>query len=136
MKRRFFLTLMLLPSLAQAHSFKLGNIAIGHAWALPTLSAETQVMMPLLNLGTTTDSLISASSTVATAVELRSAHKATFEFALDPNKPFPMRAAANHLQLLGLTKPLSKGDMFPLTLKFKNSGEIKITIIVADRPGE
>jgi periplasmic copper chaperone A len=136
MKRRFFLALMLLPGLAQAHSFKLNNIAIGHAWALPTHSAEAQVMMPLLNLGMTTDSLISASSTVAIAVELRSADKSTFEFVLDPNKPFPMRAAANHLQLLGLTKPLSKGDMFPLTLTFKNAGEIKITILVADRPGE
>ena len=31
MKRRTLLLALLVPSLAQAHSFRLGNIAIGHA---------------------------------------------------------------------------------------------------------
>jgi copper(I)-binding protein len=136
MKRRVFLALMLLPTLAHAHSTKFGNIGIGHSWALPTVTQEAQVMMPLVNNASITDSLISASTPIATSVELRNADDAETEFVLDPHMPFPMRAAANHLQLLGLSKPLTKGDMFPLILKFKTAGEIEIQIRVADKAGE
>ena len=136
MKRRIFLALMLLPTLAQAHSSKLGNIAIGHSWALPSSTAEAQVMMPLLNNGETPDSLIAASSPIATSVELRDADQVETEFVLEPHKPFPMRAAARHLHLLGLNQALVQGAMFPLTLKFKTAGEIEIQIHIADKPGE
>jgi periplasmic copper chaperone A len=102
MKRRIFLALLLLPSLAQAHSSKLGNIAIGHSWALPSVTTEAQVMMPLINNGESSDSLISASSPVASSIELRN---------------------ADHVET-------------PLTLRFKNAGEIEIQIHIADKPGE
>lgn len=136
MKRRHFLALTLLPTLAFAHSSKFGDISIGHAWSLPTASAETQVMMPLLNAGKMPDALVSASSPIATSVELRNGSNVVSEFTLDPNKPFPMRAKANHFQVLGLTKPLLKDDVFPLTLKFKAAGEVEIKIFVAEHPGE
>jgi periplasmic copper chaperone A len=136
MKRRIFLALMLLPTLALAHSSKLGNIAIGHSWALPSTTAEAQVMMPLLNNGEASDSLIAASSPIATSIELRNVDQVETEFVLDPHKPFPMRAAARHLQLLGLNQALVQGAMFPLTLKFKTAGEIEIQIHIADKPGE
>ena len=136
MKRRFFLSLLMLPGLAQAHSTKLGNIAIGHSWALPSSKSEAQVMLPLLNNGEITDSLISASSPVATSIELRNADHVEPEFLLDPHKPFPMRAAARHLHLLGLSQPLAQGAMFPLTLKFRTAGDIEIQVHIADKPGE
>jgi periplasmic copper chaperone A len=136
MKRRIFLALLLLPAVAQAHSSKLGNISIGHSWALPSTSAEAQVMMPLLNGGETSDSLISATSPVATSIELRNGDLVETEFVIEPHKPFPMRAAARHLHLLGLSEALVQGAMFPLTLKFKNAGEIEIQIHIADKPGD
>lgn len=136
MKRRIFLALMLLPTMAQAHSSKLGNIAIGHSWAQPSTTEEAQVMMPLINNGETADSLISASSSVATSIELRNVDQVETEFVLDPHKPFPMRAAARHLHLLGLKQALVQGTMFPLTLKFETAGEIEILIHVADKAGE
>ncbi len=136
MKRRIFLALMLLPTMAQAHSSKLGNIAIGHSWSLPSTTAEAQVMMPLLNSGETSDSLIAASSPIATSIELRDADQVETEFVLDPHKPFPMRAAARHLHLLGLKQALIQGALFPLTLKFKTAGEIQIQIHIANKPGE
>jgi len=136
MKRRIFLTLMLLPSFANAHSTKLGNIAIGHSWALPSRTTEAQVMMPLVNNGESSDSLVSATSPLATSIELRNADQVETEFLLDPHKPFPMRAAAWHLHLLGLNQALVPGAMFPLTLKFKTAGEIEIQIHIADKPGD
>jgi periplasmic copper chaperone A len=136
MKRRHFLMLAAVPIAAHAHSSKFGKINIGHSWSLPSNTAETQVMFPLLNSSVTSDSLIAASSPIASSVELRHGEVVAPEFVLDANRPFPMRAKADHIQLLGLTKPLTKGDMFPLTLKFKNAGEIKIIVFVADHHGD
>jgi periplasmic copper chaperone A len=136
MKRRTFLALALLPAMAQAHSSRLGSIAIGHAWAMPSVSTEAEVMIPLFNSGAVPDALVSATSPMARSVELQTENNLALEFVLEPMKPFPMRSVANHLQLLGLTKPLIKGDRFPLTLKFKNAGEIEIQIHVSDKSGD
>jgi periplasmic copper chaperone A len=140
MKRRTVLTLLLSPAAAQAHSFKHGNIAIGHAWALPSQQTDAQVFMPLVNNGEEPDSLVAARTPAATLVELRPYNRydelPMKEFVLDPHKPFPMRPTARHLRLVGLTKPLLKGDVFSLVLDFLNAGEIEIEIRVADSAGE
>ena len=140
MKRRSFLLLALLPSLARAHSYKLGDIAIGHAWGLPSKDGETQIFMPLFNGGTTTDTLVSASYENAKSTELRSNndYSQPFEtgFVLAPKKPFPMRPTANHIRLLGLAKPLISGDRISMTLKFQTSGETKIEVHIQDKAGE
>jgi periplasmic copper chaperone A len=137
MKRRLFITAVgLLPSLALAHSTKIGFIAIGHSWALPSPRGESQVMMPLFNSGAEADSLIAAKSSVADHVELRVGNLPVEEFVLEPKKPFPMRAVADHIALIGLKKPLEIGEVFPLTLVFKKAGEIKIEIFVAEKANE
>jgi periplasmic copper chaperone A len=136
MKRRIFFALMLVPRIAKAHSSKFADIAIGHSWALPTTTSEAQVMMPLINNGKVTDSLIAASSPVAKLIELRNGDQVETEFVLDPQRPFPMRAVARHLHLIGLNQTLRLGSKFPLTLKFKHAGEIEIQIHIAEKPGE
>jgi periplasmic copper chaperone A len=140
MKRRTLLILMLLPVTAQAHSFKQGNIAIGHAWALPSQQTDAQVFMPMVNNGEEPDSLVAARTPAATLVELRPYNRydelPMKEFVLEPHKPFPMRPTARHLRLVGLTKPLLKGDVFSLVLDFLNAGEIEIEVRVSDSSGE
>jgi periplasmic copper chaperone A len=136
MKRLLLIALCLLPSLALAHSAKLGFIAIGHSWALPSDVGESSVMMPLYNSGVEADSLIAVQSPVADHVELRHGNLAVGEFFLDAKKPFPMRAVADHIVLIGLKKPLKIGEIFPLTLVFKKAGEIKIEIFVAEKANE
>ncbi len=133
MKRRFFLGLFLLPKLAWAHSFKVGAIQIGHAWGLPTDGHETSVMMPMLNAGAVADALISASSPMARQIELRNGDTKIEEFSLEPNHPFPMRAVAKHLQVIGLAKPLTKGEKLQLTITFKIAGQISIDVHIADK---
>ena len=136
MNRRILMILGLLPSLAVAHSTKIGTIAIGHSWALPSSGPEAQVMMPLVNSGETADELIGATSSLATRIELQNANTAVALFKVEPKKPFPMRAAAYHLHLFGLIQPIMVGDKFPLTLIFKNAGQMEIQIHVAERAGE
>ena len=130
MKRIFILVfVLLLPVVAAAHSFKLGAISIGHAWALPATGTEASVMFPLLNAGDD-DELVSARSPFAERVELSE------PFLLPKGKPIPMRPGGPHLKLIGLNKTLSTGESVPLTLIFKKAGKIEILAQVQDTPGD
>ncbi len=140
MKRRTFLLAIIAPTVAQAHSFKLGDIAVGHAWALPSQQNGGQVFFPLANLGTAPDELVGARADICSVIELRQNNRyddpALISIALDPKKPVPMRPTARHLRLIGLKQPLKKGDRFPIILDFLNAGEIEIEVMVEDKPGE
>jgi periplasmic copper chaperone A len=114
MNRRTLLWLALFPGLAQAHSFKAGDIAIGHAWAMPSQQTEAQVFFPLLNSGS----------------------KAETSFELLQGKPFPMRPTASHLRLIGLRKPLVAGDKFSLILNFEFAGEVEIEAHIEEKPSD
>ncbi len=136
MKKWLILLLALCPSLALAHSTKIRDMAIGHSWALPSAEAETDVMLPLLNTGRVDDALVGATSSVAATIELRHGVDVLSQFVVVASKPFPMRGAADHIHLVGLTRPLVKGDSFKLLLKFKLAGEIELDVQVNDRAGE
>ena len=136
MKRRTLIGALFLPAMAWAHSYKFGDLAIGHAWIMANPNLEASAMVPIVNDGPETDSLISAKSEIAQSIELRDNTGVVPEFVLEPNKPFPMREAAKHLQLLGLKKPLVKGDRVMVVLTFKRAGETKIEFHVNDKAGE
>jgi periplasmic copper chaperone A len=140
MKRRHFLLSLCATTPAMAHSLKSGNIAIGHAWCLPSTLSEGQVFMPILNSGDATDALLAARSPVATQIEMRQNNRydepTLSSFELAPNAPFPMRPTARHLRLLGLGKVLKLGDRFPMILDFRDAGEIAIEVYVETTPGE
>ena len=140
MKRRTLLAFLLLPDAVQAHSYKFGNVLIGHAWGLPSKDGETQIFMPLLNVGAAADTLMSAACENAKSTELRLTNDYTKPpetgFVLEPNKPFPMRLPAKHIRLLGLTKPVVVGDNVSITLKFDHAGETKIEVHIQERPSE
>ncbi len=140
MKRRSILLLPLFATVARAHSTKLGDIKIGHAWALPAeVAVDGQVFMPLFNAGKSPDRMIAARSSMAGIVELRSNNRyddaPAQEFALDPGKPLGMRPTAHHLRLVSLRKPLKPGDRFSIILDFIDAGEIEIEVYVETKPG-
>jgi periplasmic copper chaperone A len=134
MKRRAFLALALLPRAAFAHSYKLGSIAIGHAWALPSQQTDGQAFLPIVNNGKTPDALIAARSNICSLIELRKNNRyddpAATRFDLAPGKPFPMRPTANHLRLIGLSQTLVEFQTFKLILDFEMAGEIEIDVEV------
>ncbi len=140
MLRRTFLLAILAPTFAQAHSFRHGDIAIGHAWALPSQQNDGQVFFPLANQGTGHDELVAARSEICSSIELRQNNRyddpPLTAIALDPKKPVPMRPTARHLRLLGLKHPLKKGERFNLILDFLNAGETTIEVFVEEKPGE
>jgi periplasmic copper chaperone A len=140
MKRRSFLLVLFAPAAAQAHSFRHGDIAIGHAWALPSQHSDGQVFFPLANQGGKHDELVAARSEICSTIELRQNNRyddpPLAAIALDPKKPVPMRPTARHLRLVGLKKPLRAGDRFNLILDFLNAGETQIEVFVEEKPGD
>ncbi len=140
MKRRAILLLPFMTTTAQAHSLKLGDIKIGHAWALTAeVAVDGQVFMPLFNAGKIPDSLIAARSSMAGTVELRTNNRyddpPAKEFVLEPAKPLAMRPTAHHLRLVGLRTPLKLDERFSIVLDFLNAGEIEVEVYVETKPG-
>jgi periplasmic copper chaperone A len=141
MLRRSFLLLPFIATTAHAHSFRTGDIQIGHAWALPQIAGQDgQCFMPLFNAGTEADALLAARSDITLLVQLR--RNARYDdlpepqFDLLPKKPIAMRPQAVHLRLLALRRELKLGDRFALILDFMNAGEVEVEVHVENSPGE
>ena len=129
------------PTAARAHSDRLGDIAIGHAWALPArVSREGQAFVPLVNNGKPADELVGARSSACGAIELRRNNRyddpPLSSFLLEPGKPLPMRPTARHLRLMGLSAPLAPGQRFTIILDFLNAGEAEVAFHVEEMPGD
>ncbi|HLF21099.1 MAG TPA: copper chaperone PCu(A)C [Aestuariivirga sp.] len=138
-RRVFLIACLLAPRAAFAHSFSHGNIAIGHAWALPSNQNDGQVFFPLVNNGDERDELVAARSDVCGLIELRQNNRyddpPLAAMALEPGKPVPMRPTARHLRLVGLKQPLRIGESFAVILDFLNAGEVEIEAMVEEKPG-
>ena len=129
------------PAAARAHSYRLGDIAIGHAWALPAqVSRDGQAFVPLVNDGKVTDELVAARSSVCGAIELRRNNRyddpPLSSFLLEPSKPLPMRPTARHLRLMSLRDPLLLDQRFTIILDFLNAGEMEVEFHVENAPGD
>ena len=130
---------------AQAHSFKLGDINIGHPYARTTATGQASGggYLKLENKGAD-DKLLSASADVAASVEL---HSMSMEgdvmrmrqvdgIALPKGKTVELKPGGLHIMFMGLKAPLKSGDKFPLKLKFEKAGEVTVTVNVEAGGGE
>jgi hypothetical protein len=129
------------PAAARAHSYRRGDIAIGHAWALPAqVSRDGQAFVPLVNDGKVADELVAARSSVCGAIELRRNNRyddpPLTSLLLEPGKPLPMRPTARHLRLMSLRDPLLLDQHFTIILDFLNAGEMEVEFHVENAPGD
>ena len=124
---------------AAAHSFRLGDIDIGHPYARPTRVGQPvgAGYLTLTNKGAP-DRLLSVSSVVAASLEL---HTMAMEgnvmrmrpldaIELATGQTVELKPGGYHVMLMGLKAPLKAGDQFPLTLKFEKAGEVVVTVHV------
>ncbi len=139
-RRHLTLALILLPTTARAHSFTHGDIAIGHAWALPSQQTDGQMFFPVVNNGKAADKLVAARSNICTLIELRKNNRyddpPLTAMELEPGRPVAMRPTARHLRLMGLGAPLQEDQRFGIILDFLNAGEIEIEVMVENAPGD
>lgn len=143
-RRRMILSLaglITLPATARAHSYTHGDIALGHAWALPSgASGEGQAFVPMVNNGKAPDELVAARSSVCTQIELRRNNRyddpPLSSFVLEPGRPLALRPTARHLRLMGLKGPLLLDQRFTVILDFLHAGEIEVAFHVETAPGD
>ena len=135
--------LALIPGGAEAHSYKMGDIAVGHIWAKPPEKGSDGVAVyaPFLDSGTAPVELVGASSPIADKVRFRTVAKdGTVQWPggpieLQPGKPFALAAWRQHIWLSGLHQPLKDGDWFDLTLDFGDKGKLPVKVHVETTPG-
>jgi copper(I)-binding protein len=138
MRRRLFLLglLSVLPARAvRAHSYRLGPVEIGHAWARPSVTGVAAVFLPLSNTSNTTIRLVGGTTPIAREVLLRAEDGSPLEYLeLPPHRPLALRPGRKYIALLGLKGPLALEESFPLTLRFANLGEITLEVVVEAGP--
>ena len=125
---------------AAAHGYGSGDVRVRHPWTRPTPPGATVAAgyLEIRNSGRTADRLAGASSPVAAAVEM---HVMTREgdvvkmrevqsIEIPARQRFALDPKGSHLMLIGLKKPLAKGERVPLTLRFERAGEIRVELEV------
>ena len=134
------LSLSTIALAAHAHSFKVGELTIGHPYARATAPGQPTggAYLSVRNAGAAGDKLVSATAEVAASVELH-------EMKMDGNvmrmrevsavdvpagQAVELKPGGLHIMLMGLKTPLKQGDKFPLKLKFEKAGEVTVTVNV------
>lgn len=134
------LSLSAIALAAHAHSFKLGELTIGHPYARATAPGQPTggAYLSVRNAGATGDKLVSATADVAASVEL---HEMKMEgtvmrmrevsaVEVPAGQAVELKPGGLHIMLMGLKAPLKQGDKFPLKLKFEKAGEVTVTVNV------
>jgi len=125
---------------AAAHGYDKGDIQVRHPWAraTPPGAKVGAGYLEIRNTGKEPDRLIGAESPAAERVEL---HIQVREgdivkmrdvtgLVAPARQRLALRPGGSHLMIVGLAKPLVKGDRLPLTLRFERAGELQIELEV------
>jgi periplasmic copper chaperone A len=130
----------LIADSANAHSYKLGAIEIGHLWARPPTNGSMVVLGPLFNTGPVSDRLVTVKSMAAGSVALHAKVDGKDQILdgidLPPGKPVSLAPWSATIVLAGVTQTPREGSLIPLTLGFARAGEINVEVLVERAPSE
>ncbi|MDX2104197.1 MAG: copper chaperone PCu(A)C [Alphaproteobacteria bacterium] len=129
----FGLAWLLSPGTVVAHSYRHGPLSIGHAWARPATGDTGEAFLPI-GISTGRDRLIGAATPLAASVAFRDGERTTDGFDIAQGASLAMRPGRRHLRLVGLTKALTVGDRFALTLTFQTAPPLTIEVWVETAP--
>ncbi len=139
----FIIILLVAPVITSAQE-DCEFVGLLDAWAGATVEGlpNGAVFGYLVNLGTEADTLLSASTDVAEAVEV---HETTIDdndvmhmqpltdgLMVAPHNFVQLQQGGYHLMLINLLQPLEDGSTFDITLVFESAGEVVITVPVHD----
>jgi periplasmic copper chaperone A len=124
---------------ALGHSYRHGDVQIGHIWAKPAAAGDGLAVFGPLLAGGKGDRLVGASSPDAERVGFRRMEngRETVLPALDlaPGQVLALAEWREHIRLEGLKRTLREGDRVPLTLRFAGAGPIEVEIHIETTPG-
>ena len=120
------------------------GIEVSDAWARTGMQGGNgAVYFVIENHNATMDELIGAASSVADAVEV---HESKMDgdmmmmnhmesVALEPSQKVEFKPGGYHVMMIGLKQDLKAGDEIEITLQFKNSPDITLTVPVKELDG-
>jgi copper(I)-binding protein len=105
----------------------------------PVGSTNGVVYLTIHHVGARADRLVGASTPLAAKVEMHSMSMSGSVMQMRPLTGVDIASGGEaefvsggmHLMLVGLRRPLKKGESFPLTLKFQKAGDRTVTVTVA-----
>lgn len=145
------LLLVAAPALAQHHAgghaeraphtpaARAGDIAIVAPWTRAAgANANGAGFMTLTNTGSAPDRLLSAASPAARVVELHThiregdvmRMRPVADIPVPPGETVRLQPGGLHVMLIGLTRPLERGQQVPVTLRFEHGGEVTVMLEV------
>lgn len=134
------LAALLTAGAALAHDYKVGSVVIDHPWSRATApgAANAAAYFTLTNTGGAPDRLLSASTPAAGKAELHThlmdngvmRMRPVEAIDVAPGTPATLAPGGLHVMLLGLAKPLEKGQSFPLTLVFEKGGSVTVEVSI------
>ena len=139
-KARFLVVFSALAAILVACGPADGQLRVSDIWARPGLAGgNSAVYFVIHNETAGTDTLLSASSDVAGAVELHmtSMQNGNMQMMHQQEVPVPtgkteFKPGGLHVMLIGLNQDLNPGDMFSLTLDFVTAGVIPLEVTVSE----
>jgi copper(I)-binding protein len=127
--------------LAGAQEYKAGSIEVDQPWSTATPRGASVAVgyMTIKNIGSESDRLTGASTTVAGKVEV---HEMTMDngvmrmrpltsgLEIKPGETVELKPSSVHLMLMNLKGPIQQGRPFKATLMFANAGPIDVEFTV------
>jgi copper(I)-binding protein len=140
----FFTALLALGAAAApsavAHGYGHSEFHVRHPWtrATPPGARVAAGYLEIRNSGKTPDRVTGAATAVAERVEMHvlTNHEGVMkmrevrDFEVPARQRLVLQPGGSHLMLVGLKRPLVKGERIPLTLRFERSGELRIELEV------
>lgn len=129
MSRFLTMVLTLLPIMALADS---NSIKVDQAWSRAAMAGHEGVVYLTITNSGPTDTLTGASTPVAAMAGLHQTindngvmkMRSVPSLPIDPGKTVTLAPQGYHIMLTDLKQTLKEGDSFPITLTFKNAGDI------------
>lgn len=127
-------------------AWKLGGIEVSQARTRPAAAGMTGVgYLAVTNRGKAPDTLLSATSPLATSVELHQSsmtggvmrmRPVTSGIALAPGQTVTLAPGGYHLMLKGLKRAIGPGERAPVTLVFKSAGKMQVELLADGAPAK
>lgn len=139
-KVRYLVVFSVLIALLVACAPTGGQLQVSDVWARPGLAGgNSAIYFVITNDTGGTDSLLSASSDVAGAVELHMTTMQDGNMQMEQQQEVPVEAGKTefqpgglHVMLIGLNKDLNPGDTFSITLEFATAGALLLEVTVSE----
>ncbi|MEW6509222.1 MAG: copper chaperone PCu(A)C [Bacteroidota bacterium] len=137
-----FLFLALGLNFAQNNNNRNIGITINNAWIRTSaMGSNTALFFEVVNSSDKPDTLLSAESKLAKAVEVHETFKRENDMmgmrkvkfvVIPPNNTIKFKPRDLHVMLINLNKDMKPNDKGEVTLVFKTAGKIKVNALVRD----